>query len=1065
MASENDTLSSIGSLGLSRILASAGIDPSSLSSFLGETGTSSKELAEVELEEDDGKFEDDISDNELPEEAKEDRYQQEWNREVRRREEERWMKKGLELMRKSFEQEKDSKGKRKAEDGKTQAEKELDAVLNIWPDFAPGKRLKMCEIIYETPADVKAFELERKRRRLSKKDRVMFTFKVASPLHQPIQSAFLLSSLPPLETAKPGQPNYNNPIGSYFDKAWVKEAKERKRAEMTVPPIDIVLKTKDAKSDMDKFGRDLDLVDWEQGIVLNSLELPEKQVDILAPRNDLLEAGDWVTDVIWDATRVSQDLFESDDEQTSPGKSLMKSSSKTVTVAFKDIKLDPFNISNDGLYEHSKEAKSRIRQTFGAIEVFHSIPAKILQLPFYRTTLSKQEARAWHRPAIHFPIGITCTFSKLKSNPSASLNVKKKQMLADPSEKFKTTKDLTLTERGPFVLLELSEEYPPIMSNFGMGTTIVNYYRKIDDKDETVPKMEFGQPSILSPGDAEPFLLGYVDKGKITQVIHNNLIRAPIFRHKPEPTDFLCIRQTINGHSTYHLRSINNIFTVGQTVPNESEIHGPHARKNTNTAKMRLMIIAWLLINKSKQKRFKIGKLLKYFPDQTELQMRQRLKVKGNEFLMYSRSPGPNQGYWQLNPEYSFPEERRQVLEMCPPEHACLYEAMQAGARHLYDAGYKKTAEGGHEDEDESNLDIEQRLAVWSITHNYKLAEVQKAWLMIHGEGDPTSRGEGFSFLRANMKNYFLRKGETEQGRRLEAEAKAGGTPVKISNAEQNRIYEEEKRKIWDLQWQALSSPIPPELTAAEEEAAKNSVQPIMPGLAPRIHRGESRRAFSRGMSRGTSIVPTPRDLDSPRDRSPSVFSMDGGESSYAGNPLAGKVLRIKRMVKGKQQVEIVRDQGVIAAYLKRIEEKKIEYYIEHPEELAPTGDNTEDELRKAALRQLLEKNKLNQQRRLMRKKYQSKTLEMDTIGIEGVDLEGKRKCGACGAIGHTKANRNCPMFGQTAAGASVGPSPSHTASATPGYGGAFVPTTLLDPNAPATQHTTSFKIKLGGGQ
>lgn len=137
---------------------------------------------------------------------------------------------------------------------------------------------------------------------------------------------------------------------------------------------------------------------------------------------------------------------------------------------------------------------------------------------------------------------------------------------------------------------------------------------------------------------------------------------------------------------------------------------------------------------------------------------------------MYARGPGPNQGYWMLNPDYAFPDDRRQVLEMCPPEHACLYEAMQVGARHLYDAGYKKTAEGGHEDEDEAGLDIEQRLAVWSTTHNYKLAEAQKAWLMVHGEGDPTGRGEGFSFLRANMKNYFLRKGETEQGRRCKSD-------------------------------------------------------------------------------------------------------------------------------------------------------------------------------------------------------------------------------------------------------------------------------------------------------
>jgi len=95
-------------------------------------------------------------------------------------------------------------------------------------------------------------------------------------------------------------------------------------------------------------------------------------------------------------------------------------------------------------------------------------------------------------------------------------------------------------------------------------------------------------------------------------------------------------RQTINGHATYYIRSINNLFTVGQVLPNESEIAGPHARKNTNTAKTRLMIVAWLLIQKSKDKRIKLATLMKYFPDQSELQMRQRLKIKGNVSRRYS---------------------------------------------------------------------------------------------------------------------------------------------------------------------------------------------------------------------------------------------------------------------------------------------------------------------------------------------------------------------------------------------------------------------------------------------
>jgi hypothetical protein len=118
--------------------------------------------------------------------------------------------------------------------------------------------------------------------------------------------------------------------------------------------------------------------------------------------------------------------------------------------------LDPFNLSNDHLYEHTREARFRIRQTFGNIEVFHSGPAKALQLPFYKTTLTKSEARAWKRPPIQIPVGVNLNFSRLKSNPNAAVSSKKKAMMVDPSERFKSTKDLTMAEKGPFVLLEFS---------------------------------------------------------------------------------------------------------------------------------------------------------------------------------------------------------------------------------------------------------------------------------------------------------------------------------------------------------------------------------------------------------------------------------------------------------------------------------------------------------------------------------------------------------------------------------------------------------------------------------
>ena len=85
-------------------------------------------------------------------------------------------------------------------------------------------------------------------------------------------------------------------------------------------------------------------------------------------------------------------------------------------------------------------------------------------------------------------------------------------------------------------------------------------------------------------------------------------------------------RNTIKGEARYYIREVKNLFTVGQTYP-VTEVPGPHSRKITNTIKYRLQIIAYKLLQKSNGERLKIARLMKYFPDQNELQMRQRLKV------------------------------------------------------------------------------------------------------------------------------------------------------------------------------------------------------------------------------------------------------------------------------------------------------------------------------------------------------------------------------------------------------------------------------------------------------
>jgi transcription initiation factor TFIID subunit 1 len=118
---------------------------------------------------------------------------------------------------------------------------------------------------------------------------------------------------------------------------------------------------------------------------------------------------------------------------------------------------------------------------------------------------------------------------------------------------------------------------------------------------------------------------------------------------------------------------------------------------------------------------------------------------------------GPHQGFWRLKPNWVVPSEAEQ-LKLVGPEQVVLAESMQVGMRHLQDAGYTQTAET--DNGDESHLSIEQQLAPWITTKNFLYATQAKAMLRLHGEGDPSGRGEAFSFIRISMKDIFVKAGE-----------------------------------------------------------------------------------------------------------------------------------------------------------------------------------------------------------------------------------------------------------------------------------------------------------------
>lgn len=91
---------------------------------------------------------------------------------------------------------------------------------------------------------------------------------------------------------------------------------------------------------------------------------------------------------------------------------------------------------------------------------------------------------------------------------------------------------------GELILVEFTEEHPPLMNQVGMCSKIKNYYKRKAEKDTNPPEFRFGE---IAYAHTSPFL-GILQPGRCIQTLENNMYRAPIYGHSVAPSDFLLIR-------------------------------------------------------------------------------------------------------------------------------------------------------------------------------------------------------------------------------------------------------------------------------------------------------------------------------------------------------------------------------------------------------------------------------------------------------------------------------------------------------------------------------------------
>jgi hypothetical protein len=646
-----------------------------------------------------------------------------------------------------------------------------------------------------------------------------------------------------------------------------------------------------------------------------------------------------------------------------------------------------YNISNDEAYEALKANQTnKVRSNLSNVEIQHAMPAIKLQYPFYKTRLAPKEARSFHRPVLQPGTGIA-HFGK-------TAFVKRKHLKGrETQDIFRRAADLSIADNSSIMLLEYSEEYPAMLSNFGMSSKLINYYRRKDAEDTSRPKLEIGETQVLMPEDKSPFsIFGNVDKGQSLPTLLNAMYRAPVFQHKPNGRDFVVARTHTHTDGTeYHFRNVENLHVVGQEFP-LVEVPGTHSRKVTDAAKKRLRMLSYRMYRR--HGRVKNEMILPHLPGTDIAQNRSKMR----EFMDYDKDRG-----WVPRRGEALPEEP-EIRSMIKPEDVCLIYSTQVGDRQLQDAGYNKDEDEvdvEEEDEDDSN-NLDKQLAPWNTTKNFLNACQGKAMLLLHGDGDPSGRGEAFSMIKTSMKGGFRAEGESVEEKISRSKGKSANAGHSYNVARQQQAYNDSIRRIWDAQQKSLSSSI-------EHEDID------MGGVEDRPEQPSARDRASAAFG---------------RSRADDEVSFLSKASTSAD---AGKILRITREYtdqygRQKKEEEVIKDPRVIREYARR--RKQIEISELSFDKMEKTGDSDYDREQARLLKAELARLERNKDRRLGREKAKgiaplggaaspepgtpgagspgvdAATPAEGTKGRKNTGVATQRKCANCGQVGHIKTNK-----------------------------------------------------------
>lgn len=486
---------------------------------------------------------------------------------------------------------------------------------------------------------------------------------------------------------------------------------------------------------------------------------------------------------------------------------------------------------------HLDEEKHKRRLVENAERVHHSLPA--FKLAHAKSELPRTKLRSFHRPRGKFRINERLQFVPL---PNVSLTQDEASAAIAPI--LKST-DLYPSAGGKLILVEYAEQNPPVLSNPGMATRIMHYWRRPGNAGDSgictkpaPPDAKMGEVITLDKQDDSPFV-GDVPPGRFVTSLNSGMSKVPIFPHtavapfaaklehrKSGKYDLFLLCRSVpkkqgdtggdegQVKSTMHILELPQVFVAGQVEP-QIEVPTPNSRKANEFIRPYMSLHILRLFKKAKDgDQLKFEEVARAFSSQSGTAIRKRMK----ETATFERGVDDS-GWWKKNPasELKSEEELREDLS---PEAVCLYESMMAGGRRLKDVGLtklttpegvgdainqllkrlelrkqslsmkaieplnlnrreKERAEQGFWKTDpivrklETDIQVARyideqlQLTPWNLTTNYVECHLQSkgsGMLKLSGVGDPSGRGEGFSFVRVPQSRATKKEGEEDAG-------------------------------------------------------------------------------------------------------------------------------------------------------------------------------------------------------------------------------------------------------------------------------------------------------------